>query len=36
MTVRSDLHELAVASASTVSRTSQGVIWWEQLRVEVP
>ena len=36
MTVRSDLHELAVASASTVSRTSQGVIWWEKLRVEVP
>jgi hypothetical protein len=36
MVVRSDLHELSLASASTVSRTSQGVIWWEHLRVELP
>jgi hypothetical protein len=36
MTVRSDLHEISLASANTISRTSQGVIWWEKLRVEMP
>ena len=36
MTVRSDLHELAIASPTTISRTSEGVIWWAKLRVEVP
>lgn len=36
MTVRGDVHEIAIDSASTVSRTSQGVIWWEALHVKLP
>ena len=36
MTVRSDVHEMAVQSKGTVSRASQGVIWWQDLHYQVP
>lgn len=36
MTVRGDVHEIAVDTSNTISRTSQGVVYWKELHYELP